>query len=267
VALTLRESVDWNDSAIIWGHDHPDSLWRTHSDQVNLAFLTARLPQQPVSRLLKTDLFDEAVGIGLLAVLGTRAHGVFGIDISFGTLENACKSAGKTICADVRHLPFTTGSFDIVVSNSTLDHFQSWDDVVASLQELRRVLRPGGELLLTLDNMANPIIALRNLLPFKWLHHAGIVPYYVGVSCGPVKLRRLLKSVELELIEMTSILHCPRILVVHLARALRARAGTDAQRKFLHWLMEFERLSQWPTRYLTGNFLAVRCIKRNERPA
>ena len=84
---------------------------------------------------------------------------------------------------------------------STLDHFRSHSEIVTSLRELLRVLRPGGQLLLTLDNPANPLVGLRNALPFGLLHRLRIVPYYVGATCGPRGLRRLLPQVGFEVLE------------------------------------------------------------------
>jgi SAM-dependent methyltransferase len=252
----------WDDVALEWAHTRPDWLWRRHSDQVNAALLAKWLPEQPIHRLLKTDLFDEAVGEGLLSFLGLRARTVVGMDISNHTLRTTQQSRRDAICADVRQLPFASGSFDVVVSNSTLDHFGSLQETEMSLSELRRVLCPGGQLLLTLDNMANPLIALRNVLPFRWLHRMGVVPYYVGVSCGPTGLRRILERVGLEVAEMTAILHCPRVAAVWIARMVQARTAAPIHQKFLSWLMKWERLSTWPTRFLTGNYVAVRCTNR-----
>src|SRR5574341_1753589 len=105
---------------------------------------------------------------------------VFGIDLSLLTVRAAkLRHHGlKATGADVRHLPFADGVFDVIVSNSTLDHFESSDEIISSLQELHRVLRTGGQLLLTLDNLANPLISLRNVLPFGLLNRLNIVPYY-----------------------------------------------------------------------------------------
>lgn len=252
----------WDDVALAWANERPDMLWRRHSDQVNTALLAKWLSEQPIHRLLKTDLFDEAVGEGLLSFLGLRARTVVGMDISPHTLRTTQRSRRDTICADVRHLPFAESSFDVVVSNSTLDHFESLHEIESSLRELQRILCPGGKLLLTLDNTANPLIALRNVLPFRWLYRMGVVPYYVGVSCGPIGLRKMLENVGLEVAEMTAILHCPRVVAVHIARAVQARTGVPTHRKFLLWLMKWERLSMWPTRFLTGNYVAVRCTKK-----
>ena len=78
----------------------------------------------------------------------------------------------RALAADVRRLPFADGDFDTVVSNSTLDHFKTSAELADSIKELSRVLRPGGELYLTLDNPSNPLIALRNALPFRFAQDA-----------------------------------------------------------------------------------------------
>ena len=58
---------------------------------------------------------------------------------------------------------FPPASFDVVLSTSTLDHFDRRDEIAVALAELRRVLADGGRLLVTLDNPANPILRLRQL--------------------------------------------------------------------------------------------------------
>jgi ubiquinone/menaquinone biosynthesis C-methylase UbiE len=45
--------------------------------------------------------------------------------------------------ADVAALPFMDATFDLIVSSMSLHH---WAEPAAGVQELRRVLRPGGRL-------------------------------------------------------------------------------------------------------------------------
>lgn len=263
----IENKVDyWDHIAHEWKRAQSDFLWREHSDEVNVALLSRWLSEKPVGRLLKTDLFDEAVSEGVLRFLQSRARTVVGMDISLMALRMARSRLGSGLeaCADVRFLPFADESFDAVVSNSTLDHFRSLGEMAVSLRELHRVLRRGGQLLLTIDNLANPAIGLRNVLPFTVLHQLGLVPYYVGVTCGPRRLQRTLREVGLESLEMTAILHCPRLLAVWLTRGLQSCATQSTQQWFVHWLRRWERLEGWPTRFLTGNFIAVRCVKRSE---
>lgn len=239
-------------------------LWRAHSDAVNIALCRGWWPETPVGRVLKTDLFDEVFAEGLLPFLRSRAPFVCGIDRASEVVRLARDRSGvrKTLAADVRCLPFADGTFDLVVSNSTLDHFEHRREIARSLGEIHRVLRPGGRVILTLDNLANPIVALRNALPFWLTHGLGIVPYFVGATCGPWRGAEMLKDSGFVVREVTAVTHCPRALAVAGA-AVCQRIGTAAvQEQFLRGLMVFERLGQWPSRYQTGHFAAFLGEKR-----
>lgn len=248
---------------VVSANEHPQPLWRVHSDAVNSAWLMHRLPVAN-ERVLKTDLFDEALAAGLYPVLAARARLVVGIDIATPTVRaaRARHPDARVAATDVRELPFATGCFDTIISNSTLDHFGSVDEIALSLAELYRVLRTGGDLLLTLDNLANPVVALRNALPFPPLNRLGIVPYQVGATCRPRQLRRLLRRAQFEVLEMGAILHCPRVLAVAGAAIVNRLGSARAQERYLRWLTPFERLASFPTRFLTGYFIAVVARKR-----
>lgn len=60
----------------------------------------------------------------------------------------------KWDCSDLRKLPFPDSYFDRVVNISVLEHIAGFDHVGA-LQELIRVLKPGGKLLMTCDIRVN----------------------------------------------------------------------------------------------------------------
>jgi SAM-dependent methyltransferase len=168
----------------------------------------------------------------------------------------------QAVGADVRHLPFGDGMIDIIVSNSTLDHFRTRDELVASLEELGRVSRSGGELIVTLDNPTNPVVGLRNMLPFQWLHGLGILPYYVGVTLGVCQLRDILQRLGFDVVEDAAFIHFPRVIAVWIGFFLDRYASVGMQTRFLRFLTAFEHLSNWPTRFLTGYFVAVRAVKR-----
>ena len=242
-----------------------NKLWRRHSDLVNSELLEAWLYPEKEQRILKTDLFDEAVSDGLLPIMEERAQYVFGMDISDKILLKVKSSHPviRSVKADARHLPFLTDTFDLVVSNSTLDHFVSGRELIAALCELRRVLRPGGRLILTLDNMANPVIALRRLLPFRFLRRLGILPYYVGITYTPWRLRRVLDRIGMDAVEITAIMHFPRIIVVALGKLVDDRAGRCLNNFLFNAIMAFENLSKLPSRYFTGYFVAARSKKKS----
>ena len=71
--------------------------------------------------------------------------------------------------AGAENMPFDDGYFDIVTSFNALDHVE---DVRASLQEMTRVLRPGGMLVLVVDIHRRPTVAEPHALPWDlvgWL--------------------------------------------------------------------------------------------------
>jgi SAM-dependent methyltransferase len=103
-------------------------------------------------------VLDCSCGIGTQAIgLARAGHRVVGSDLSpraaarAGT-EAAARGVGlATAAGDMRRLPFASGVFDVVVcADNSLPHLLSAPDVTAALGSMRRVLRDGGLLLLTL---------------------------------------------------------------------------------------------------------------------
>jgi SAM-dependent methyltransferase len=252
----------WEDIAQSWRFTPQQKLWRRHSDAVNEALCASWLPAG-AERLLKTDAFDEAFGDGLYRLLWSRAKTVIGMDVAVTTLRAAkLNHPGlQVIGADIRDLPFRDGSFDVIVSNSTLDHFADEREIIRGIRELHRVLKNGGCMLITIDNPINPLLALRSILPFALLRRLGLVPYYVGKSLSPGRLRQELQEAGFDIREIRAVMHCPRVLAVAIARLLSNHNTSPSQETYLQWLQRFERLSSFPTRYLTGNFTAVKAIK------
>ena len=68
----------------------------------------------------------------------------------------------KTLVGDVTQLPFPDETFDAVVGNAVLHHF----DLTTTLPELYRVLKPGGHFFFTEPNMLNPQIAVEKNIKF-----------------------------------------------------------------------------------------------------
>ena len=264
----LSDASEWEATGAHWRDARPHRLWRAHSDAVNRRLLDGWLPPQPVPRLLKTDLFDEAVSEGLLTPLRTRARTLVGIDIASTVASGASRRnpALHAVRADVRRLPFVDGAFDIVVSNSTLDHFAAVGDIVTSLRELARVLCPGGHLVLTLDNALNPMVALRNALPQRALRAIGLIPYAVGKTCGPRRLRRLVSDAGFEVARVSAVMHCWRVAAVWAADLLESSGPPRTRDAYLRLLLRFERLANSPLRFLTGHFIAIDAVKSESSP-
>ena len=264
----MNDAERWEDLALVWSKQSPQPLWRAYSDTVNGTFFRRGLGARQVDRVLKTDLFDEIAGEGLTGRLAEHARFVVGIDLST-SVTIAARERQPDLCVvrcDVRALPFAAGVFPAILSNSTLDHFEDPGDIAASVFELRRVLSGGGDLFLTLDNLANPVIALRNLLPYRLMHRLGLVSYYVGATLGPGGLRRMLTQADLQIVEMNAIMHWPRIVGIVIARVLRQRLSVHAAARLVRAALAFEWLARLPTRFMTGYFVAAHARKREEAP-
>ncbi|MEU2024793.1 class I SAM-dependent methyltransferase [Streptomyces sp. NPDC016469] len=103
------------------------------------------------------DVLDCACGIGTQALgLAALGHRVTGSDLSPAAAARAAKEAAarglelRTTAADMTRLPFGDRSFDVVVcADNSLPHLLTPEAVQAALGEMRRVLRPGGVLLVT----------------------------------------------------------------------------------------------------------------------
>ncbi len=263
---TTKNTKYWDEVAKTWQYTIRQRVLRSISDMLNNRLLDRWLPKRRVDCLLKTDLFDESLTEGASSLLATRAKKAVGIDNSVAVLNSAKRNNHNKLhmtAADVRHLPFATGTFDIIVSNSTLDHFERSEDIIFSLKELNRVLRQNGQLLITLDNPLNPFVALRSVFPFSLLNHLGIVPYYVGATLGAHRLRRTLEELGFSVMEVTTLWHFPRIIVADLANIVDKLLSGKLTPKFLKVILAFEYLSKLPTKYFTGHFVAARGIKRS----
>jgi SAM-dependent methyltransferase len=215
-----------------------------------------------LSRVLKTDLWDEAVADGVAPALAVHAGEVHGVDVAAMTVAAASRRHPwlRAAVADVRALPAEDATYDAVLSLSTLDHLPGRGAVAEALAEIHRVLRPGGHLLLTFDNGRNPVVAIRNALPARVRAATSLVPYPVCVALGSGELSRFVARAGFEVHAITASLHCPRVLAVR-AAARADHRGEAAADRLATRLLRWEALEALPTRQFTGHFVVVRARK------
>lgn len=183
----------------------------------------------PGQKILKTDLFAEAFGVEqfFFDAIPAKSY-VVGIDVSMEIVAEAKSQArsrgmdaGSYLCCDVKKLPLRDSSIDLIISDSTLDHFPTEAEIITALGELGRVLKDGGTLILTIDNKSNltypPYCIIR-----LWMK-LGLAPYFIGRTLSLSRLRRALKEIGLTVEANTAILHYPHPdgLVRWLKRSLR----------------------------------------------
>ena len=73
---------------------------------------------------------------------------IIGIDNCINFVKICNDKGYNVINSDIRNLPFEDNSFDFIISIAVIHHFDK-EDRLKSINELIRVLRPGGKLLFT----------------------------------------------------------------------------------------------------------------------
>jgi SAM-dependent methyltransferase len=121
-------------------------------------------------------VLDVGCGDGSAAQEAAHAlsgHHVVGVDWSQNALRTAATRIGNVVRGELSGagLPFADGSADAVIFSEVIEHLVDPD---SALDELRRVLRPGGHLLLSTPNLA----AWYN----RGLLLAGVQPVFSEVS-------------------------------------------------------------------------------------
>jgi SAM-dependent methyltransferase len=197
--------------------------WYRALHQLILTTLDSHLPSWRDRPIL-----DAGCGTGaVLEQLGRSTKHV-GVDVSADAIA-FCRRRGLSTLAqgDVTALPFGDGSFDGVISSSVLYH--RWiTDVHGAVRELRRVLRPGGLLMI-------------NVPAYEFLRSAHDEAVHTGRRFTRFEVRRLLAANGLRVRTLTywTTLVFPVAVV---ARTLGvSRAGRD---------FETDGRSEWKNRIL-----------------
>ncbi|MEK7125575.1 MAG: class I SAM-dependent methyltransferase [Patescibacteria group bacterium] len=121
----------------------------------------------PVWQEVKDLLSDIKSGIAVLDIgCGTgRVRQALPADLDYTGLDNSPEllevarrkyANNKFVQADARDLPLPDNSFDAVLLIATIHHFFDKADRLKVLQEARRVLKPGGQIYLTVWNLNRP---------------------------------------------------------------------------------------------------------------
>jgi SAM-dependent methyltransferase len=163
-------------------------------------------------RVLKLDLWNEAINTRILSWVSGEGARTFGIDLSHVVAHRARANARdehfdvSIVRADIRDLPFLDGSFDVVYTMGTIEHI---DEYPAALREIHRVLRLGGTAIIGVPNFWDPF--LRPLIVAA-LELVGKYPYAPEKSFTWRELRREVEAAGLSVREMTGILAMPGVL-------------------------------------------------------
>ena len=122
-------------------------------DRVNPLVWTESMREEALD-MLDPDPDDRVLDVGCGTGFGTagllgRAGEVHGLDQSVHQLERAWEKLGKRgpvrfYLGDAERLPFRDGAFDVAWSSGSIEY---WPAPVETLAEIRRVVAPGGAVL------------------------------------------------------------------------------------------------------------------------
>jgi GT2 family glycosyltransferase/SAM-dependent methyltransferase len=96
-------------------------------------------------------VLDIASGEGYgSALLASVANSVVGVDVAAEAIQHAAENYAADnlsfLCGDTRRIPLSAGSVEVVVSFETIEHLGEQEEFI---REIKRVLRPGGLLILS----------------------------------------------------------------------------------------------------------------------
>jgi len=193
--------ASWRDD-VLEAHSPSERVPRMYSRLSRIYELWARLTESRARRRVlelaaldaPEDVLEVATGTGVqLASLAEANRGgrTAGVELSKGMLEATRRrldAKGLSDAVDLSagsglDLPFPDASFDLVVNGYMLDLLPR-DDIPRALAEFRRVLRPGGRLVLS--NMT--VAERRRDRLWDWLYSKGVVltANCRGVLAAPV---------------------------------------------------------------------------------
>jgi malonyl-CoA O-methyltransferase len=229
------------------GYDDAAVLQRAIADR-----LLARLD---VVRRVPVSVLDVGSGTGYVARALQRRYPrarLTAADLAHAMVRQArartrwrrwlMRSPGAFVCADLEQLPFADASFDLVVSNLTLQ----WCDPPTVFAECRRVLRPGGLFLFTSfgpDTLAELRAAWHavderpHVHGFADMHDLGDLLLRAGFADPVLDVERL----TLTYADVLGVLRDLKRLGAHNAARGRAR-GLTGKRAFARFRQAYETL-------------------------
>ncbi|MFE1831805.1 class I SAM-dependent methyltransferase [Streptomyces yangpuensis] len=144
--LTGNAANDYDAFAEAYAAENENSLVNAHYERPAMLALAGDVEGRRV--------LDAGCGAGpLTAALRDRGAVVTGLDVSAAMLALARRRLGDGAAlhrADLRdRLPFADAEFDDVIASLVLHYLEDWGP---TLSELRRVLRPGGRLIASVDH-------------------------------------------------------------------------------------------------------------------
>ena len=157
-------------------------FYKTAIQTLHYMFFVTTMEARIISRFLELKegdkVCDIACGSGQQGVkMAKRGCEVYGIDLNAGNIETAKLIAKGYDCdfqvGNAEKLPYDSNMFDKVVSVCALEHFANDEKAI---EEMNRVLKPSGILVLTVDSFTYK--GIKKQLQEKHRTDCSVVNYY-----------------------------------------------------------------------------------------
>jgi SAM-dependent methyltransferase len=155
-------------------------------------------------------VLENGCGVGTyLEHLRPHAGSIVGLEFDLERARDARQRAPQLVNAACEDLPLLDGTFDVILSHEVLEHVS---DDRRSVEEMLRVLKPGGRIIVFVPNLGYPFethgvywrgqyhfgnIPLVHYLPSRWRRN--LAPHVRAYSTGD--LERLFKGLPGRIVE------------------------------------------------------------------
>jgi ubiquinone/menaquinone biosynthesis C-methylase UbiE len=217
----LQSKTNTNENELLRTHwddiarDMPDLLSAASTQyyrQMEIALIQRHVGELQGKKVLKLDLWNEAVNTRILNWMAEKGAWTCGLDISHQTARRAEHNSHnhmrkpRFLLAEIRDIPFPDNTFDFVYTMGTIEHI---DDQDASLREIKRVLKVGRKAIVGVphkwDLFLRPLFVSVLTLIGKYL-------YAPEKSMSAPELQRAVERSGLKVITRTGLLFMPGIL-------------------------------------------------------
>jgi SAM-dependent methyltransferase len=173
----VRNSVEFSD------YD-----WRAYDSRIPLQRYWQRKRHHHVARLTPPFVRTCDVGCGTSRILADMPHAV-GVDLRRDRLRFMRRTNTRLVQGDGLRLPFPDNTFECVISSQVIEHIP--DENGAHLDELARVLKPGGTLIVGTPDYGGwqwPVI--------EWFYGRLAPGAYADEHCNPYARASLTQALE-----------------------------------------------------------------------
>jgi len=208
---TTRMRVRWDEIASQFPDLYPAASTKYYRNR-EIDLILRSFGKLQNKRVLKLDLWNEAVNTRILNWMNSQGAEVYGLDISSLTTIRARQNSQdlngrlNLAQADIRLIPFDVDSFDFVYTMGTVEHTGEYQQAI---NEVFRVLKPGGKAIIGVPYKWD--IFLRPLI-VKTLEIFGLYPYSPEKSFSWPELCTDIENSGLIVRRRTGILFMPGLL-------------------------------------------------------